>query len=108
MFGGFYGGGCGGGNCGGWGGWNGWGGGFFGGPCNKCGHCCLCNRNNNLTNLGLAAMFYACNCGRPWPDGGGACFKGGGFPFAGGERRGERKERVCEDVRMGRGRYRYY
>ena len=117
MFGGFYGGagGCGGWNGWGpgWGGWNGgWNGNFWGGPCNKCGHCCLCNRSNNLTTLGLAAMFYSFNYGRPWLDGagrfdgGGPFFKGDGF-FGRGERREERKERVCEDVRTGRGGYKY-
>ena len=94
---------------GGFGGWNncGWGGGWgFGGPCNKCGHCCYCNRNNNLTMFGLAAMHYACFCRRP-------CLGGdnrfGEVPvFKGGAAREEVKERVCEDVRTGRGAYRYF
>ena len=130
--GGFHGG-CRGGNCGGWNGWGpgfgwnnwgpgyGWGGGCggwgWGGPCNKCGHCCLCNRDNNRTTLGLAAMHYACHCQRPCFgdnrfDGapffkGGEFRAGGGFPI-GGRGREEVKERVCEDVRTGRGAYRYW
>ena len=124
--------GCRGGNCGGWNGWGpnwnggwgwnnwgpGWGGGWgFGGPCNKCGHCCLCNRDNNRTALGLAAMHYACLCNRPFFDGcnrfdGGVPFFKGGFPAGGfpigGRGREEVKERVCEDVRSIRGAYRYF
>ena len=73
-------------------------------------HCCYCNRNSNLTMLGLAAMHYACFCGRPCL-GEIPVFKGGGFPAfggIGGAAREEVKERVCEDVRTGRGTYRYF
>jgi len=95
---------------GGWGpGWNnlGWGGGWgFGGPCNKCGHCCYCNRNHNMTMLGLAAMHYACLCRGPFREI--PPFKHGGFPVFGGGLREDVKERICEDVRTGRGAYRYF
>ena len=84
----------------------------FHGICNKCGHCCLCNRDNNMTMLGLAAMHYLCFCRRPCIGGENRfgevpVFKGGGFHAFGGARE-EAKERACEDVRTGRGSYRYF
>ena len=103
-------GGCGCGNCVGWNSCGGWG---LGGPCNKCGHCCYCNRSHNMTMLGLAAMHYICCCRRPYLDvphfkHGGGDNRFGGFPSFGGCAHGEAKERVCEDVRTGRGAYRYF